>query len=149
MITCLLVHLALASPTGPAPPPQDLPRARPRPIPTQVASPTPDRYGGVRTTVDDEVLMRITRRVRLDDLEVRSSRLPVFPEGARGIESHDCEMRLFIDASGAPLRAVPLTCDAAFAETSEDALLGWRFAPYEVGGDPVPVRTDVVVEYRR
>lgn len=149
MIISLLLGFALASDTGPPPPPRDLSRARPRPIPAQSAAPAPDRPGGTRTTVDDEILMRITRRVRLEELEVRSSRLPVFPEGTRGIEAHDCEMRLFIDASGAPLRALPLSCDAAFAETSEDALLGWRFAPYEVHGDAVPVSTDVVVEYRR
>lgn len=98
---------------------------------------------------EDEHLMSITQPVSLEDLAVRNRVDPLFPREERKMKRADCTMRVFIDNRGIPLRAVPMECDARFADASEDALMQWRFEPYRVDGKARPVRTDVLVEYRR
>lgn len=150
MLTILLAFWAEAGPPPRMPrPPSDLPKRIESPLRTEALADRPfpeDRHLGGG---EDELLMRITRRVNLEDLEVRRRVMPDFPDAERKVRAHDCAMRLFIDEGGRPLRALPLECDARFVDTSEDALMEWRFEPYEVDGDAVPVRTDLIVEYRR
>lgn len=109
----------------------------------------PDQSNPRNGTTDPDELMAITRPVSLEELTIRERVAPRFPVEERKVKASDCVMRLFIDERGFPLRAVPMDCDARFVDASEDALMQWRFDPYRKDGEAQPVRTDVLVEYRR
>ncbi len=88
--------------------------------------------------------------VRFDALAVRTTATARFPASVDDVDAHDCAMRVWIDASGRPERALPTHCDARFVHAASSALLDWRFEPYRARrGGPRPVKTDVLVRFRR
>jgi hypothetical protein len=89
-------------------------------------------------------------QVRFDVLEVHTDATARFPASVRDVDAHDCAMRVWIDAQGRPERALATQCDARFVDAASTALLAWRFEPYRARrGGPRPVKTDVVVRFRR
>jgi len=73
---------------------------------------------------------------------LRSRRLPRFPAKAEaeGTEGH-VVLRILIDRSGQveAVRVVSAQPPGVFEEAAKAAIRGWRFAPAQDGGRPVPV----------
>lgn len=54
-------------------------------------------------------------------------------------------IRLSVDQTGTVTRAIQLVGDTSLGQSAVQALKGWRFNPFKVDGNPVPVVSDIPV----
>ena len=87
--------------------------------------------------------------VDFEDLDVRAAIDPRFPRWVEDVALAQCRVRIDIEPDGVPLRVVSLNCDARFFAPAEEALLQWRFVPVRERVEPIPVNTELIVEFHR
>ncbi|MFZ5476034.1 MAG: hypothetical protein ACOZNI_04605 [Myxococcota bacterium] len=88
-------------------------------------------------------------QVELGELEVLDREDARWPRAVKDVDRTTCTMRVWIDETGNPLRADAYVCDPRFVLEGRRTALLWRFEPYELDGDPVPVVTLLPIEFER
>lgn len=75
--------------------------------------------------------------------------IPDYPESARqaGVQGK-VVLDAVIDANGAVTDVAVVSGPEALARAAADAVRWWRYEPYEVNGQALPVETSVMVEFR-
>jgi protein TonB len=94
--------------------------------------------GGVRTFHHSEV--EVKRRVQ-----------PDYPSAAESMNLGDvsCRVRVFIDETGVPYNVKIEACPKVFHDTTQQALLKWRWYPAKVDGSKVKAQFLLVVNYKQ
>jgi hypothetical protein len=77
-----------------------------------------------------------------------SSRLPVYPEGARPGDGR-VVLQAIISKSGTVGHLRVLSGDPALRGAAADAVAKWRYRPYMVNYEPVEVSTTVIIDFNR
>jgi TonB family protein len=73
---------------------------------------------------------------------------PVYPEAARPQKLDAVVViEIVIGRDGSVLRLTPVSGPELLTHAAIDALRWWRFQPYQINGQPVPVETQVAVEF--
>jgi TonB family protein len=74
---------------------------------------------------------------------------PIYPEAARQANIHGIVvLDTVVSADGAVIDVRPVSGPEELATAAADALKWWRFQPYVLNGQAVPVRTRLAVEFR-
>lgn len=90
------------------------------------------------------------RWVHHRDAEVKRRVQPAYPAAARGMAlgKQTCEVRLSVNDAGVPTAVEVTRCPKVFHETTEEALLGWRWYPLREDGQRFAFRTRMLVTYQ-
>lgn len=91
------------------------------------------------------------RDVQLSDLTVLERGRAEFPAAAiaQGIRNAGCQVRIYIDETGTPYRALPVLCDEVFVESAVAAAMAYRFAPLVVDGVAQKAKFNLLLVYAR
>jgi TonB family protein len=86
----------------------------------------------------DEMRRRLTHEVR-----------PEYPEGARqASQQGKVVIDAVVSASGEVAQTKIVSGDPVFANAARDAVRWWRYEPYLLNGQAVPVETTITVDFR-
>lgn len=88
--------------------------------------------------------------VEWSQLEIKSQVGPVFPKAAgnsRSAGDHQCSARVAIDENGVPTRIVVSSCPEVFHQSTVDAVMQWRWVPFQLDQRKIKVETTYMVRY--
>lgn len=77
--------------------------------------------------------------------------VPEWPQAALALGIHEarCVAHVVMDERGEPVSVDVRGCPPVFWSATRDAALGWRWEPFESGGEALRVQFDIAFEYQR
>ena len=108
---------------------------------TEDAAPATDEA----TAAPDEDFVELT----IDRVTVKRRVQPKWPAAGAGTQGTNCEVTMYVDAKGKPVRAVSICGLPQFEKSASAAAMKWRFKPHLVDGKPTGFKWKLKIRFSR
>lgn len=85
----------------------------------------------------------------INRVTVKRRAQPKWPAAGAGTQGTICEVTMYVDAKGKPVRAVSICGLPQFEKSASAAAMKWRFEPHLVDGKPTGFKWKLKIKFKR